>query len=401
MTKRTSQGSPPLCLLCLAMVGCDGLIGAVPPGTMESGADGMEAVDASAGMHTPDAASSGEADAMTLPDAASSDAGNGMVAADASDPMNVPDAAEDSVCRGKGNGLVKVFILAGQSNMVGHGELTPTADQLTKNGGMGTLEYVVKNGETASKFSHLVEPNGEWVKRDDVWIVDLGQSGPLTVGYGASAKQIGPELEFGHVVGDFFEDQVLLIKTSWGGKSLYADFRPPSSGGVLGANYTLMVNRVREVLADLQKVMPGYTGGGYEIAGFGWHQGWNDRVSQPATDEYQVNCVNLINDIRKDLCSSSQCALDMPFVLATTGMGGWAETHARALKLMEAQLAVPSDPGLLGGRVRAVDTRDFWRATALSPADQGYHWNRNAESYLLIGHGMGMAIRELVEASCD
>ncbi len=369
------------------MVGCDGLIGGVPQSTTDNANDGMVAADASAGME--------------FPDAASPDAADGMTSVDASPPVNLPDAGGESVCHGKGNGLVKVFILAGQSNMVGHGEISPTAEQVAKNGGMGTLEYVVKNDKTATKFAHLVAPNGEWVKRDDVWIVDLAQSGPLTVGYGASARQIGPELEFGQVVGDLFEDKVLLIKTSWGGKSLYADFRPPSSGGVLGPNYTLMVNRVREVLADMQTVMPGYTGGGYEIAGFGWHQGWNDRISQPATDEYQVNCVNLINDLRKELCSSGDCLFDMPFVLATTGMGGRAETNARALKLMEAQLAVPNDPSLLGGRVRTVETRDFWRTMELSPADQSYHWNRNAESYLLIGQGMGMAIRELVEASCD
>jgi len=376
-----------MCLLYLAMIGCDGMIASHPQDARDGSVDGMAATDA--GTNT------------ALGDAAVRDADDDMTSVDASDAMTRPDASQDRACQGKRNGLLKVFILAGQSNMVGHGEVTPTADQLTKNGGMGTLEYVVKNGDTASKFSHLIDPKGGWAKRDDVWIVDLNKSGPLTVGYGASTAQVGPELEFGQVVGDFFEDQVLLIKTSWGGKSLYVEFRPPSSGGVVGPNYTLMVDRVREVLADLTKFMPSYAGAGYEIAGFGWHQGWNDRVSQPATDEYQVNCVNLINDLRKDLCSADQCPLDMPFVLATTGMGGWDETHARALKLMEAQLAVPTDPGLLGGRVRAVETRDFWRPVASSPADQGYHWNRSAETYLLIGQGMGRAIKELVEASCD
>jgi hypothetical protein len=39
-------------------------------------------------------------------------------------------------------------------------------------------------------------------------------------------------------MGDHFENQVLLIKTAWGGKSLYKDFRPPSSGGTVGSCYT-------------------------------------------------------------------------------------------------------------------------------------------------------------------
>ena len=49
----------------------------------------------------------------------------------------------------------------------------------------------------------------------------------ITVGYGARNDRIGPELQFGHVIGDYFENQVFLIKTAWGGKSLAKDFRPP------------------------------------------------------------------------------------------------------------------------------------------------------------------------------
>src|SRR5213078_2024044 len=57
----------------------------------------------------------------------------------------------------------------------------------------------------------------------------LNVKGNLTVGYG-SPKCIGPELEFGTVVGDHYAEQVLLIKTAWGGRSLYRDFRPPGAG---------------------------------------------------------------------------------------------------------------------------------------------------------------------------
>ena len=51
----------------------------------------------------------------------------------------------------------------------------------------------------------------------------------MTVGYG-SRDRVGVELEFGHVMGNTFDEQVLLIKTAWGGKSIARDFRPPSSG---------------------------------------------------------------------------------------------------------------------------------------------------------------------------
>jgi len=47
-------------------------------------------------------------------------------------------------------------------------------------------------------------------------------------GYGSmnSRHHIGPELQIGHRLGNYFKEPVLLIKTAWGGKSLYKDFRP-------------------------------------------------------------------------------------------------------------------------------------------------------------------------------
>jgi hypothetical protein len=286
---------------------------------------------------------------------------------------------------------VKVFILAGQSNMVGTGTVTMTSAHIERNGGKGTLEYLVNDPAQEPTYNHLVNADKTWVERDDVWIVDLIRSGPLSVGYGVNEDHIGPEMQFGHVVGDYFDSKVLLIKTSWGGKSLYEDFRPPSSGGELGPYYTMMIDRVHEVLNNIEGFMPGYSGEGYEIAGFGWHQGWNDRISDAANEEYQTNCVNLINDLRDEFGLP-----DMPFVLATTGMTGWEETNTRALSLMEAQLAVPYDIRLNFGNVVAVETRDFWRDAEDSPADQGYHWNRNAETYFLIGNGMGEAMVQLL-----
>src|SRR6266513_1626430 len=108
-----------------------------------------------------------------------------------------------------------VFILAGQSNMEGKAKLE-------------LLEYQAKLPENRPLFGHL-QKDGKWIERDDVWLKFLDRKGNLTVGYG-SPNCIGPELEFGHVVGDQYQQQVLLIKTAWGGKSLWRDFRPPSAG---------------------------------------------------------------------------------------------------------------------------------------------------------------------------
>lgn len=283
---------------------------------------------------------------------------------------------------------VKVFILAGQSNMEGHGFIP--ADP-KRNQGKGSLEFLTKDPATAPSFKHLLDKDGKWMVRDDVWIHYLNRKGKLTAGYGVKEDRIGPELGFGWVVGEAFDEPVLLIKLAWGGKSLGKDFRPPRSGGEIGAYYKEIVQRSKSVLQDLKKEFPEFGDRGYELAGFGWHQGWNDRVNQAFNDEYEKNLANFIRDMRKDLGVK-----DLPFVIAETGMTGKQEKHPRALSLMKAQAAVADYPEFKG-TVSFVGTREFWREKDVSPSSQGYHWNTNAETYYLIGEAMGVAMKKLCE----
>ena len=285
-------------------------------------------------------------------------------------------------------GRLKVFILAGQSNMEGAGII---AADPKRNEGKGTLEHLVRSPETAERYAHLVDAKGEWVARDDVWISYFERHGPLSVGYGAREETIGPELGFGHVVGEHFEEPVLLIKVAWGGKSLGADFRPPSAGGEVGPSYTALFEEVRRVLGSLEELVPAYDGKGYDLVGFAWHQGWNDRVNQAFNDAYEENLACFIRDLRKELS-----APELPFVLAETGMSGHEEKHPRALSLMRAQAAI-AEREEFQQSVAFVPTRDFYRPKELSPSGQGYHWNNNAETYYLIGEGLGKAMVALVE----
>jgi alpha-galactosidase len=299
---------------------------------------------------------------------------------------------------------VKVFILAGQSNMEGQGFI---AADPKRNGGKGSLEFLVKDAATASRFSKLADKDGKWRVRDDVWISYLDRKGPLTVGYGVNRERIGPELGFGWVTGDAFTEPVLLIKCAWGGKSLAVDFRPPSSGkipyalgknaqeeldqdpAVVGKFYRETITLVRGALANIKELVPG-SNGRYELVGFGWHQGWNDRIDDKFNAEYEANMANFIRDIRKDLGVPK-----LPFVIAETGMEGPEEKHPRALSLMKAQAAVAEHPEFKGN-VAFVGTREFWRPADLSPSSQGYHWNTNAETYYLIGEAMGGAMLKLM-----
>lgn len=299
---------------------------------------------------------------------------------------------------------VKVFILAGQSNMEGAGQIQANPQ---RNGGQGSLEYVVKAPSTASQFASLVDEAGKWRVRNDVWISYLDRRGPLSVGYGARQETIGPELGFGWVVGDAFDEPILLIKCAWGGKSLAVDFRPPSAGlppyslgekadadiasdpTIVGHYYRQTLSLTKAALADLKNIVPD-SDGAYEIVGFGWHQGWNDRINDKFNQEYESNMIHFIKDIRKELGVPT-----LPFVIAETGMNGPDEKHPRALSLMKAQSAV-AEHDEFRGNVAFVKTQNFWRPAEQSPSGQGYHWNSNAETYYLIGQSMGEAMMRLI-----
>ena len=292
---------------------------------------------------------------------------------------------------------LRIFILAGQSNMEGHGVIKGGPGQ------KGTLETLVKNPASAKRYKHLVDKDGNWIVRDDVWLSYYGTKCPLTIGKSAARNAIGPEIGFGWSVGGYLDDQVLLIKFGPGGCSLAGPWRPPSSGDAgqrkrgpgVGDQYDMMIASVKKTLKNLKADFPGYDlppggGKGYEIAGFGWHQGWNDGCSSNDVAEYEKNMANFIRDVRKDLGVAK-----LPFVIGGSGFGGWGQTVGRRLGVMKAQEAVAKQKEFKD-TVRYVETRGFFRDGNVSPRPIRYHWCCNAESYYLIGEGMGKAMVELL-----
>ena len=168
------------------------------------------------------------------------------------------------------------------------------------------------------------------------------------------------------------------------------EFRPPSAGGEVGESFTALFAEVKRVLAELDQLFPKLKYGEVELLGLGWHQGWNDRVNQAFNDAYEENLSFFIRDARKELEMPG-----LPFVIAETGMSGHEEKHPRAVSLMKAQAAVAQREEFRGN-VAFVGTKDFWRDKADSPSGQAYHWNNNAETFYLIGEGMGRAMLELI-----
>ena len=66
--------------------------------------------------------------------------------------------------------------------------------------------------------------------------------------------------------------------------------------------------------------------------------------------------------------------------------------NGRAAFLAGAEVALQ----VRSATVSFVPTRSFWRPQEQSPTGQGYHWISNAETYYLIGDGMGQAMVELL-----
>ncbi|MDE0569224.1 MAG: hypothetical protein OSB44_00990 [Verrucomicrobiales bacterium] len=269
--------------------------------------------------------------------------------------------------------------------------------------GNGDLEAVVKR---EGNFPWLLDAESEWTVRQDVYFQEArlakdGKGSPLSAT--SNGKSIGPELGFGHVLGTFHGEQVLLIKTAQGNRSLGFDFRPPSSGRTdpdnqfESAEYKLMIEGVRKTLNNIAKVVPDYKNQGYEIAGFVWFQGHKDSFTEVLIEEYEKHLANLINDVRKEFDTPK-----LPVVVATIGFGGH-NMQEKFLNIHQAQMAISDTKKHpeYAGTVASVDTRDFWREVDESPKGEDYHYNRNAETYMLIGDALGRAMVRLLGGKAE
>lgn len=226
-------------------------------------------------------------------------------------------------------------------------------------------------------------------------------------------------------MGNHFNEPVLLIKTAWGGHSLYKQFRPPSAGlpatEVLqkelaqaqanvkknneknkknnplptlddikkpyGSSYRAMLADVKDVLEHGGAMFPALKGRRLEVAGFVWFQGWNDQYGGAET-QYEANLKHLIHDVRKDLNSPR-----LPVVIAVLGQNGSKPAIGPMLVIQKAQLAMNDVPEFKG-TVRAIRTDVLVDKAAEELYPQ---WREKPEQWKLVGgdfqfHFLGSAI---------
>jgi len=340
-----------------------------------------------------------------------------ILAAGAAEALPRPDGKPADMAK-----PVKVFVLLGQSNMVGAGKVAPEEKE-------GTLLHAVKK---EGLYPFLVDDAGQWTERKDVRYARVMGSGTGKVRHfnnewmTVKDGRIGPEYGIGHTVGHASDAPVLILKSCIGNRSLGWDLLPPGSeryeveekdkktgetktfvyagykdspakwekgtepkkiGWYAGMQYDGDVANAKEVLAELDKYYPGARG--YEVAGFFFWQGDKDRYNAAHAGRYEQNLVHFIKQLRKDFD-----APNAKFVCATLGQTERDSAKGNEKLIIEAQLAVDGKSGKyeeLKGNVATVYSKPHCHGGASNS-----HYGGNAKTYMDVGLAMGKAMVELL-----
>lgn len=268
---------------------------------------------------------------------------------------------------------LKIFIMAGQSNMQGQANIT-------------TIERLKYTDDSKAMHAEMMGDNGKLNAAEGAYAVyftagdmkfgkprELSvQKGPLKPGYDQDAvpgTKFGPEYTFGLQLKKHLNEPFLIIKAAWGGRDLRQQFRSPSAGPFeketcrhglpTGFYYKRTLELVQDVLKDPAQYHPQYNkDAGYEIAGFVWFQGYNDLIAKYPDSKYTeysrlMSC--FIRDIRKDLNVPK-----MPFVIGVMGIGGPIENPSDKQFLFREAQAAPAAMPEFKGNVSAVRTDKYW-----------------------------------------
>ena len=211
---------------------------------------------------------------------------------------------------------LRVFIFAGQSNMVGSDSKDSLVDNHPPFKGAGAEQKDIR-------FSYNLGPK----KSSNGWVAMK----PVD-------RVFGPEMTFVRKLKKHVKYPIAIIKDAWGGTTLVNDWNPagPEKGRKL---YSRLMKQVAGRLKDLDA-----RGVKYRIEAMMWHQGENDMFNREGIVSYEKNLRNFIACIRKDFKSPKLKF----FIGEISNKGVWGmDNRHRVAKICVQQLAVvKSDPNV-------------------------------------------------------
>jgi hypothetical protein len=179
-----------------------------------------------------------------------------------------------ALCSDTDTKTLRVFIFAGQSNMVGSDSKVKDIQHFPPFAGLDApQEKVLFSYNIGRENKHT---SSGWVALQPVDNV------------------VGPELSFAKQVSQNIEAPIAIIKCAAGGTTLGGDWNPDEPSGF--KLYPLAMQLIQSSLAELdEKKIP------YRIEGFMWHQGENDMFSKEFKPNYGKNLKNFLASWRRDL----------------------------------------------------------------------------------------------------
>ncbi|MGK0303817.1 MAG: hypothetical protein ACI89X_004717, partial [Planctomycetota bacterium] len=284
---------------------------------------------------------------------------------------------------------LRIYILAGQSNMEGKGHVRH-------------ITWLKANAEAEErKLFERVHRNGTFLDVKRVSIRYKSRIGALNVGWGTNQELIGPEYAFGLTMADATAGDILLLKVSEGGKTLKTEFLPPSSGGP-GRLYSEIVDMVNDAKSGLKKYVPSYGGQGYRIEGLVWFQGFNDNIDKAQKAEgfksYAERLNNLLMDLRKDLD-----APDMKMVIGQLGFNqspspfnkaqkSVADLKRNAQSVRYVPIAELADAEVLKRYQKWQTNKESWAEVG---ADRPYHYYGSFLHFFRFGRSFAQAMLDM------
>jgi len=327
---------------------------------------------------------------------------------------------------------LKVFLLAGQSNMEGQA-YTYDSDQVLNVWNIPSMEFLLSGTAAAVNyranmpFDFEDSLDASWMlPRAGVWCVHYFSGdgstknvqptassssifngiGPLSPGFGvgtSNGSMFGAELGMGIRLGDATADPVFVFKSDRGGTTLGNDWRPPTAvaarGGAIGPEYANTMTSFLAFLDDLDAdldddgMLNAYNNAtGYAVSGVFWLQGWNEQYDDGSYTaaqlqaEYKDNLKDLIYSIRAaDTEVPSRIPGSLGLIIGESSAQHAGLNASRIAAVAELNAEIPNSAAFFYATdMKGTDWGNNEGGISFSQ-DFGSHFHARAENYLEIG----------------